>query len=496
MAPKKKRNAGPDVDEILARPWCYYCERDFDDLKVLLQHQKAKHFRCERCNRRLNTAGGLAVHMDQVHKERLLKVDNALENRSGLDVEIFGLEGVPDDVKEAHRMRILQQIHQAEADRRAITGNPPPGSGGGQGQGPAKKFKKETKEEMKARLAEFAAAKRAAKEGGLNSGSATPAGQNLDAQSPAMDISTDVFQQAGSPQYTQPPQLYGGAQSVFQQYSQPRQSQQAPADQTYYGFGNAQSPVQLSPFAPPPQLNYGQSFSPAVSYGQSYSSTPAVNFGQSYSPPQHYGTAANQGQSAHNGHFQHPNQGGPPRHFGAGSPPTFSRQPYMQQSTSGQVHDQNGGASSALPRVPGLPQRPLFAPPPVEKHHDFAGPDPSTSGTLHGVPISPPLGPSYESGPNATTVDDLILSAAKGHETAAAEKVEGSKTTATDEGPGAAATEKTDDAADVKAKKGVKFIYGGANETDTRRRRWLRCPSMPSLVTRWKRLCSDRLRLQ
>lgn len=34
-------------------------ERDFDDLKILISHQKAKHFKCERCGRRLNTAGGM-----------------------------------------------------------------------------------------------------------------------------------------------------------------------------------------------------------------------------------------------------------------------------------------------------------------------------------------------------------------------------------------------------------------------------------------------------
>lgn len=54
---KKKRNH-PDLDEVLNRPWCYYCERDFDDLKILINHQKAKHFKCDRCGRRLNTAGG------------------------------------------------------------------------------------------------------------------------------------------------------------------------------------------------------------------------------------------------------------------------------------------------------------------------------------------------------------------------------------------------------------------------------------------------------
>ncbi len=54
----KNKRKFPDVEETLARPWCYYCERDFDDLKILINHQKAKHFKCERCGRRLNTAGG------------------------------------------------------------------------------------------------------------------------------------------------------------------------------------------------------------------------------------------------------------------------------------------------------------------------------------------------------------------------------------------------------------------------------------------------------
>jgi len=59
----KKKRGHPDVEEILARPWCYYCERDFDDLKILINHQKAKHFKCERCGRRLNTAGGESLPM-------------------------------------------------------------------------------------------------------------------------------------------------------------------------------------------------------------------------------------------------------------------------------------------------------------------------------------------------------------------------------------------------------------------------------------------------
>lgn len=166
---KKKRNH-PDVEEVLARPWCYYCERDFDDLKILINHQKAKHFKCERCGRRLNTAGGLSVHMSQVHKENLSAVDNALPNRAGLDIEIFGMEGIPEDIAQAHTQRVLQNFHQAEAERRQASGNQGPG-----GNPQTKKPKFESPAELKKRLAEHKA-KLAAEANGESSGSATPVG--------------------------------------------------------------------------------------------------------------------------------------------------------------------------------------------------------------------------------------------------------------------------------------------------------------------------------
>jgi hypothetical protein len=144
----KKRRGHPNVEELLSRPWCYYCERDFEDLKLLILHQKAKHFKCDRCGRRLNTAGGLSVHLTQVHKETLDVVDNALPNRQDKEIEIFGMEGIPSDVLEQHRNRIIQNFYQAQEDRRAATGN----------QGPKdsrKKIKIETPDEILKRLAEF-----------------------------------------------------------------------------------------------------------------------------------------------------------------------------------------------------------------------------------------------------------------------------------------------------------------------------------------------------
>ncbi|KAI8379741.1 uncharacterized protein BYT42DRAFT_546047 [Radiomyces spectabilis] len=79
------------------RPWCWYCEKDFEDDKVLVTHQRAKHFKCEVCNKKLTTAGGMAVHAQQVHKVDIHKVPNALPGRETLEVEIFGMEGIPYD---------------------------------------------------------------------------------------------------------------------------------------------------------------------------------------------------------------------------------------------------------------------------------------------------------------------------------------------------------------------------------------------------------------
>ncbi|KAK3215519.1 hypothetical protein GRF29_8g241435 [Pseudopithomyces chartarum] len=125
----KKRKRYPDLNQKLERPWCYYCERDFDDLKILISHQKAKHFKCEKCGRRLNTAGGLNVHMTQVHKEQLNQVENAIAGRGGLDIEIFGMEGVPAEVIDQHNHQTTQTHFADERARQQATGNPSRGSG-------------------------------------------------------------------------------------------------------------------------------------------------------------------------------------------------------------------------------------------------------------------------------------------------------------------------------------------------------------------------------
>jgi len=172
MGKSKTKRGASDVDEVLQRPWCYYCERDFDDLKILISHQRAKHFKCERCNRRLNTVGGLSVHMNQVHKEQLQAVENSLPNRNDVTIEIFGMEGIPAEIIQAHVTRVTEAYFRSEAQHRALTGNPPPG-GKQQSEGGVKRPIAESAEDIKKRL-EMHKAKRRAGAAGMGSGDNTP----------------------------------------------------------------------------------------------------------------------------------------------------------------------------------------------------------------------------------------------------------------------------------------------------------------------------------
>ncbi|RID46072.1 hypothetical protein BRARA_I02759 [Brassica rapa] len=92
---KKKKRATEKV-------WCYYCDREFDDEKILVQHQKAKHFKCHVCHKKLSTASGMVIHVLQVHKENVTKVPNSKEGRDSTDIEIYGMQGIPPDVLAAH----------------------------------------------------------------------------------------------------------------------------------------------------------------------------------------------------------------------------------------------------------------------------------------------------------------------------------------------------------------------------------------------------------
>ncbi|SBT34044.1 zinc finger protein, putative [Plasmodium ovale wallikeri] len=102
---RKKRKVNIDL-----KPFCYYCDREFDDEKVLIQHQKAKHFKCLQCNRKLDIASGLVVHMMQVHKTNLKSVPNSLPKRNDPEIVIRGMNGVPAEIIEENLNKLKQKL--------------------------------------------------------------------------------------------------------------------------------------------------------------------------------------------------------------------------------------------------------------------------------------------------------------------------------------------------------------------------------------------------
>ena len=49
------------------KPFCYFCERVFDNEITLHQHQKNKHFNCTVCSKKFPTTSNLVAHIGSAH---------------------------------------------------------------------------------------------------------------------------------------------------------------------------------------------------------------------------------------------------------------------------------------------------------------------------------------------------------------------------------------------------------------------------------------------
>ena len=110
---KKGEAAGPAV-----QPFCYYCDREFDTEAVVIAHQKSRHFKCVSCGKRMTTLGALVTHARHVHKEALKSVPNAREGRDDLEVQVYGMDGVPDEILVAPPVGKRMRVHGADIRRR------------------------------------------------------------------------------------------------------------------------------------------------------------------------------------------------------------------------------------------------------------------------------------------------------------------------------------------------------------------------------------------
>ncbi len=92
MGRKKK----PTTAHKVFKPICYYCEKEYPDEEKLVNHQRATHFRCPQCPKRLDNVRGLAAHLSAIHNQEIDQIPHALSDRkSEIDLLISGLRGVP-----------------------------------------------------------------------------------------------------------------------------------------------------------------------------------------------------------------------------------------------------------------------------------------------------------------------------------------------------------------------------------------------------------------
>ncbi|OUM59696.1 hypothetical protein PIROE2DRAFT_14696, partial [Piromyces sp. E2] len=79
-----------------------YCERNFEDEKVLIQHQKARHFKCPNCHKKLSSTRGMVIHASQVHNEEVKKVPNSIPGHDSTEIEVYGMDGIPPEDYQKH----------------------------------------------------------------------------------------------------------------------------------------------------------------------------------------------------------------------------------------------------------------------------------------------------------------------------------------------------------------------------------------------------------
>ena len=95
---RKKRPVSPSKGRRVFRPFCYFCEKEYPDETTLVNHQRAVHFKCPFCVKRSHNARGLVSHVEDIHRENITAIPQALSHRRAVDTAVVGMTGVPSDL--------------------------------------------------------------------------------------------------------------------------------------------------------------------------------------------------------------------------------------------------------------------------------------------------------------------------------------------------------------------------------------------------------------
>lgn len=107
MGGRKKLLGTVQADVGDGRFFCYYCDREFDDVKSLVHHQRLRHFCCKESGRTFDSITGLRVHMLNAFKKSLKEVPNSMTGRENPNVDVRGMDGLPKGILEERRQRLL-----------------------------------------------------------------------------------------------------------------------------------------------------------------------------------------------------------------------------------------------------------------------------------------------------------------------------------------------------------------------------------------------------
>jgi len=125
---KRTGGGGPAAAKVKGPPrwWCYYCDTRHEGELQLIQHQRHKHFLCRLCDpksygRNCLSLSGLISHVRRSHRQEITEVPGAIEGRRSTDVEVSGMNGIPDQALDAFEERLAEEMiqswpgHQPEA---------------------------------------------------------------------------------------------------------------------------------------------------------------------------------------------------------------------------------------------------------------------------------------------------------------------------------------------------------------------------------------------
>lgn len=121
MGRKKDLVGGPVKNQVELKPFCYYCEKEFDTIKNLITHQRGRHFSCVECGAKFDTVTGLRVHMLNAYKKTMKEVPNCIPGRENPDIVVHGMEGLPKGIMEEKTAIALAERGERDAERAAET---------------------------------------------------------------------------------------------------------------------------------------------------------------------------------------------------------------------------------------------------------------------------------------------------------------------------------------------------------------------------------------